>query len=59
MITIRDTGRGVPVDETGQSGMTGLRDRLAVVGGRLEIESSADLGTRLRGIFPASTRVTR
>ena len=59
VITISDTGRGVPVDETGKSGMTGLRDRLAAVGGRLEVESSAGLGTRLRGIFPASTRVTR
>ena len=59
VITISDTGRGVPVDETGKSGLTGLRDRLAAVGGRLEVESSAGLGTRLRGTFPASTRVTR
>jgi signal transduction histidine kinase len=59
VITISDTGRGVAVDGTGKPGMTGLRDRLAAVGGRLEVESSAGLGTRLRGIFPASTRVTR
>ena len=59
VITISDEGRGVPVNETGESGMAGLRDRLAAVGGRLEVESSAGLGTRLRGTFPASTRVTR
>lgn len=59
VVTISDTGRGVPVAETGQSGMIRLRDRVAAVGGRLEVESSSGLGTRLRGIFPAGTRVTR
>ncbi len=57
VITVSDAGRGFAVDETDGSGLTGLRDRLAAVGARLETESAAGQGTRLRGTFPASSSV--
>ncbi len=59
VITISDTGRGVAAADAAGREMTGLRDRLAAVGGRLEVESSAHHGTRLRGIFPAGSRASR
>ncbi len=58
VITVSDAGRGFAVDETDGSGLTGLRDRLAAVGARLKVESTAGQGTRLRGTFPASASVT-
>lgn len=59
VVTVSDLGRGVAVEEAADLGMAGLRDRLAAVGGRLEVESSAGSGTRLRAIFPVGPRVTR
>jgi signal transduction histidine kinase len=53
-VTVSDNGRGFQAaskTEAG-SGLVGLRDRLAAVGGRLEVESRVGAGTVLRGVFP-------
>ena len=50
-LEIRDDGRG-GADRTRGTGLRGLEDRLATVGGRLELESAAGRGTRLRVRVP-------
>ena len=41
-VVIEDDGRGFPDDETGDGiGLLGMRERVALVGGRLELESSS------------------
>lgn len=49
--TVTDRGPGLPPGATSGTGLTGLRDRLAAVGGRLEIDSG-DGGTRISGFVP-------
>ena len=54
-VTVRDSGAGfdaTSADAAG-SGLVGLRDRLAAVGGSLEIDSRPGSGTTLRGLLPA------
>ncbi len=47
---VADDGRGFAAGQAAEgSGITGMRDRLAAVGGELRIESSAGAGTRVRG----------
>ncbi|MGC1165847.1 MAG: histidine kinase [Solirubrobacterales bacterium] len=47
---VSDDGCGFPADQQVEgSGITGMRDRLAAVGGKLWIESSRDAGTRVSG----------
>ena len=53
--TVTDHGPGLPPEAAEGRGFTALRDRLAAVGGRLEVQSGAD-GTRLRGVVPAAQR---
>jgi signal transduction histidine kinase len=58
-VSISDTGDGLPADladGTG-SGLTGMRDRVAAVGGRLEIDSQPGAGTTLRAVLPVHRRV--
>src|SRR4029453_11216137 len=60
---IEDDGRGFdPAERTGEGfGLVGMSERLALLGGRLEIESSEDAGTTiaaevpLRGAAPAGS----
>ena len=47
---VHDAGCGFTVNgRNGGSGLTNMRDRLAAVGGRLEIESAPGAGTRVTG----------
>ena len=53
--TITDEGRGFTRngdDYANGSGLTNMRDRLAAVGGHLEIESKPGSGTRVTGEVP-------
>ena len=53
--TVTDHGPGLPAEAASGVGLTGLRDRLAAVGGRLEVDSGLG-GTRLRGFVPVVHR---
>jgi signal transduction histidine kinase len=46
---VSDDGRGFASHAAEGAGITGMRDRLAAVGGELRIDSSPDIGTRLLG----------
>lgn len=49
----RDDGRGATLIEPGQ-GLTGMRERLTSLGGRVEIDSRADGGFRVRAMMPVA-----
>ena len=56
-LTVQDNGVGMPATPLDQgngqgSGLTGIRDRAAAIGGRFAIESEAGVGTLLRLSFP-------
>ena len=52
-LEVRDDGAGFDVRKTGAGvGLVGMRDRLAAVGGRLEIDSGPARGTRVRAVIP-------
>ena len=53
--TVTDHGPGLPAAAASGTGLTGLRDRLAAVGGRLEVDSGVG-GTRLSGFVPTVPR---
>jgi signal transduction histidine kinase len=57
-VTISDMGRGFPVEEqmlkSNGLGLKGMRDRVAALGGVLEIESKPGGGTRLTAQFELS-----
>jgi signal transduction histidine kinase len=48
-LIVEDDGRGFTVDEAGEHrlGLVGMRERVALLGGTLNIESSADSGTSI------------
>jgi PAS domain S-box-containing protein len=52
IVEVRDDGRG-GADTNGGSGLRGLDDRVAALGGRLEIDSVSGGGTTVRAILPA------
>jgi signal transduction histidine kinase len=54
-IEVADDGRGFdPAATTGTSGLTGLRDRVAAVGGTVEVRSAPGAGTVLTAVVPAA-----
>jgi two-component system, NarL family, sensor histidine kinase DesK len=53
-VEITDDGRGVPANAPSGSGLTGLAERAAAVGGRLEAGPAAGGGYRLRLSVPAA-----
>jgi signal transduction histidine kinase/streptogramin lyase len=62
-LEVRDDGRGFPVgaelaSSPGHYGLTGMRERAAAIGGRLEVTSEAGAGTtvRLCATAPRETR---
>ena len=55
-LEVSDDGRG-GADITKGTGLLGLADRLAVIGGRLEIDSEAGTGTRLIASAPVTAAV--
>jgi len=52
-VTVTDSGRGFDLVGTDGTGLLGLRDRVAAVGGCLELDSGPGRGTTLRGLLPA------
>ena len=55
-LTIADNGRG-GVEEEG-NGLTGMRERVRALGGRLQIHSTRREGTRLRVVVPVAATAT-
>jgi signal transduction histidine kinase len=54
---VRDDGRGFDTDVTGYgTGLQGMADRLAALGGVLRVESSPGAGTSVIGSLPVSER---
>jgi signal transduction histidine kinase len=50
---VRDDGKGFDARNAAYgAGLTNLRDRLAAVGGDLDVESAPGLGTRIAGVIP-------
>ena len=50
-----DDGPGFdPYEQSGGFGLTSMRDRIAAIGGTLEITSAPGQGARVRGIVPES-----
>ena len=55
--TVSDDGAGMPPDtDTSGIGITGMRDRIEAVGGRLEIVSAPGQGTSIHGTIPDHER---
>jgi signal transduction histidine kinase len=54
-LEVRDDGVGFdPSDQRGHGfGLTGMRERIGLAGGRIEVESAPGTGTRLRAVLPA------
>ena len=56
-VAVHDDGRGFTVDEPGAGfGLTGMRERVELLGGSLTIESAAGHGTTVRATVPATHR---
>ncbi len=53
-VVFEDDGRGFAVDETSEDGLglVGMRERLALLGGRLQVESSEGGGTTIVAVVP-------
>ena len=53
VFSVTDDGRGLdPERERSGSGMQNMRDRIEVLGGELQVESSPGVGTRVNGSIP-------
>ena len=66
VVTLQDDGRGFSVGDTLDPrsghlglGLLGMRERLALIGGRLDVRSAAHKGTRLRVTIPLTQEVGR
>lgn len=56
-LTIEDNGRGFdPMASTSRLGLAGMRERMLLVGGRLEIESSPGAGATIFARIPLAAR---
>jgi signal transduction histidine kinase len=51
-LTVRDDGAGLPADRRDGFGLTGMRERLAAVGGELRLAGAPGGGTTLTAIVP-------
>ena len=54
-LDVRDDGRG-GADATNGTGLTGVRDRVAAMGGTVTVESAEGRGTRLEVVLPCASR---
>ncbi len=62
VLEIRDDGKGFPLEEvhpTWQHGLQGMRERAALIGARMEIESTAGRGTRVEVRLPLSVHLPK
>jgi signal transduction histidine kinase len=58
-IAVRDDGKGFDPDAPSVGfGLTGMRERISLAGGRLDIESSA-LGTIVTALIPSAPDVRK
>jgi signal transduction histidine kinase len=55
-LTVRDDGRGLPADRRAGFGLTGMRERLADVGGELLVLGEPGGGTTLTATVPRTAR---
>jgi len=56
-LTVEDDGRGFdPTASSSRLGLAGMRERMSLVGGRLEIESAPNRGTTIFARIPLVTR---
>jgi signal transduction histidine kinase len=56
-IVVRDDGQGFDARaESGRFGLVGMRERVALLGGTLSVESSEGVGTTVRADFQAEHR---
>jgi signal transduction histidine kinase len=60
-LSVRDDGVGFDVarrldqaGRTGRLGLLGMRERVQILGGRLEVDSGPGRGTRVRATFPVA-----
>jgi signal transduction histidine kinase len=60
-LVVRDDGRGFDMSSIheqaarqGRLGLLGMRERVQILGGSLEVDSEPGLGTRIRALFPLS-----
>jgi signal transduction histidine kinase len=52
-LTVQDNGRGLaPASDKKTFGLLGMRERIAMLGGRMEIGSRPGQGTRIEGWLP-------
>ncbi len=60
-LTIQDNGCGLPEQEnpTNGIGLTGMNERLSLVGGKLVVRSTPESGTILTALLPMHTNVSR
>lgn len=60
-IVISDDGRGLDTDQARPMGMgtLGMKERAALLGGELKIESKVGAGTTVRAIFPTALLIPR
>lgn len=58
VLEVRDDGRGGALEGNGGFGLRGMRERVAALGGRLEVDSPASEGTRLRLVVPRARALT-
>jgi signal transduction histidine kinase len=55
VFSVADDGRGLDAERARSgSGMQNMRDRIEVLGGELQVESSPGAGTRLTGSIPVA-----
>jgi two-component system sensor histidine kinase UhpB len=53
-VEVRDDGRGAESDRAPGMGVLGMKERAVILGGELEVESVAGVGTTVRAILPRS-----
>lgn len=55
LLEVADDGRGLPDGAIGHGGLLGMRERVAMVGGRFDVLPNPAGGLRLRAVFPLQT----
>ena len=54
VVTVTDNGSGIAADATPGFGLSGMRDRVATLGGTLDIQKGpGDIGTKILAVLPA------